>query len=331
MEYGVNTNHADAVHVSSSLDVMDSGQSQEKPKPPLKVIDATDFCKMELPEREHVIFPILREKGLAMLFAFRGTGKTYLAHALAAAVATGSAVMNWKAPKARKVLIVDGEMPAKDLQDRLKSVHPEALKNIRILALDSQDLGESINLSNPEDQRRIEEQLGDTEFLILDNRSTLVSCGRENDAESWTAMQAWLLRLRRRGVAVLLLEHAGRNGEARGTSKREDVLDTVIQLKRPADYEMEDGARFEVHLTKARGVTGNDAAPFEAKLEIHNGMTIWSMKEMKDIEEERVAELTKAGLSCRSIAEELEISKSKVSKIQVRQGLEKRVSARPRP
>ena len=50
-------------------------------------------------------------------------------------------------------------------------------------------------------------------------------------------MQAWLLRLRRQGVAVLLVHHAGRSGNPRGTSKREDVLDTVIQLKHPEDYD----------------------------------------------------------------------------------------------
>ncbi|WP_456679309.1 hypothetical protein [Bradyrhizobium sp. S3.7.6] len=79
---------------------------------------------------------------------------------------------------------------------------------------------------------------------MLDNLSTLVNGGTENDAESWISMQAWLLQLRRRGVTVLVVHHAGRGGNARGTSKREDVLDTVIQLKRPED------------LTKARGVFG---------------------------------------------------------------------------
>ena len=48
------------------------------------------------------------------------------------------------------------------------------------------------------------------DLMILDNISTLVSSGRENDAESWNEMQAWLLRLRRQGKTVLLIHHAGR-------------------------------------------------------------------------------------------------------------------------
>ena len=93
------------------------------------------------------------------------------------------------------------------------------------------------------------------EVVFLDNRSTLVHGGRENDAESWDEMQQWLLKLRRINKTVVLVDHAGRGGfNARGTSKREDVLDTIIHLKRPSDYEPDQGTRFELHLEKARGV-----------------------------------------------------------------------------
>ena len=254
-----------------------------------------------------------------MLYAFRGMGKTYLAHGIADAVATGGPFLRWNAPKARKVLIIDGEMPANDLQERFRATSTAARSNIRILPMDEQDLGASLNLAMEDDQRRIEDLLGETEFLILDNRSTLVSGGRENDAESWNSMQAWLLKLRRRGLSVLMLEHAGRNGEARGTSKREDVLDTVIQLKRPSDYNVEEGARFEVHLTKARGIHGDDAQPFEAKMEIRDGSTVWSIRELRDLTLDRVEEMSRGGgMTIRDIAEELDISKSQVNRIQAK-------------
>ncbi len=35
-------------------------------------------------------------------------------------------------------------------------------------------------------------------------------------------MLPWLLDLRRRKIAVVIVHHAGRSGEMRGTSKRED-------------------------------------------------------------------------------------------------------------
>ncbi len=49
-------------------------------------------------------------------------------------------------------------------------------------------------------------------------------------------MQNLVLAPRRKSVSVLLVQHAGRSGNARGTSRHEDVLDTVISLKRPDDY-----------------------------------------------------------------------------------------------
>ena len=132
-------------------------------------------------------------------------------------------------------------------------------------------------------------------------------------------MQPWLLRLRRVNKTVLLVDHAGRGGiAARGTSKREDVLDTIIHLKRPSDYEPDQGARFEVHLEKARGVYGDDAKPFEAQLETIDGADHWHVKSLEDANADRVIEATKEGLSSREIAKELGVSKSTVNNIRRR-------------
>ena len=49
-------------------------------------------------------------------------------------------------------------------------------------------------------------------------------------------MQNLVLAPRRKSVSVLLVQHAGRSGNAHGTSRHEDVLDTMISLKRPDDY-----------------------------------------------------------------------------------------------
>ena len=117
---------------------------------------------------------------------------------------------------------------------------------------------------------------------------------------------------------MLLVHHAGRGDNARGTSKREDVLDTVIRLKHPEDYQTEEGARFEVHLTKARGVHGDDASPFEARLTMNGDASVWSVQDLKDVEADQVAELSEAGSSVREIADELGMSKSKANRIQKR-------------
>jgi hypothetical protein len=85
----------------------------------------------------------------------------------------------------------------------------------------------------------------DVKLMILDNLSCLTS-GPENEAESWQPLQSWGLRHRAHGRSVVLIHHSGKGGGQRGTSRREDVLDTVLALRRPSDYAPAQGARRSV-------------------------------------------------------------------------------------
>jgi KaiC/GvpD/RAD55 family RecA-like ATPase len=293
-------------------------------KKALRTVTLHELQSMAIPERDMLLSPIIPAKGLVMAFARRGIGKTFLGLNIAYAVASGGKFLRWHAPQAKPVLYVDGEMPARALQERVNMLtqnsdnHLPTSDYFRFLALDMQPLGIGLNLSRPEDQQTVEAAMRDAEFIVFDNLSTLVSGGRENDAESWDSMQVWLLRLRRMGKAVLLIHHAGRGENARGTSKRENVLDTVISLKRPENYVPTEGARFEVHLTKVRGVFGDGALPFEAKLESQDGVPVWVTGEILDPLMLQVMELTDANMSVREIARELEMSKSQVHRLQAK-------------
>jgi len=309
-----------AVPLSQPLGERDGGTALTR----FRVDTLESLASADFPKREALLKPIFPCKSLSMLFAYRGVGKTAVAHAAGYAIAAGGTFLRWSAERPRKVLLIDGEMPSELLQDRIRTMRAGAKHALpaedgfRIIAMDRQEMGVSLNLAHPDNQARIESYLEDAEFLILDNISTLVSGGRENDADSWDTMQPWLLTLRRRGVSVLLVAHGGRNDHARGTSKREDVLDTVIQLKRPEDYDAQQGARFEVHITKGRSVFGPDAAPFEATLENVGGCDVWSMKGISNRILEQVAALTSAGKSVRVIESKTGISKSAVQRMQAK-------------
>lgn len=296
--------------------------NEEFAQPRLLTVTLSQLRDMQIAEREMVLSPILQAKGLAMLYAQRGVGKTFVALGISYAVASGTAFLNWQAPRARPILYVDGEMPARAIQDRLRLIEAGAVQplptpdHFRILAMDLQAIGTGLNMALPDHQQAVESQLGNAELLVLDNLSTLVEAGRENDAESWTSMQAWLLKLRRMGLAVLMVHHAGRSENARGTSKREDVLDTVIQLRRPDNYLATEGARFEVRLTKARGFLGADAAPFEAKLDVAGGKANWSVQHVIDNNAQQVDAMSQTGMTVRSIAKTIGISKSAASRLQ---------------
>lgn len=133
--------------------------------------------------------------------------------------------------------------------------------------------------------------------------------------------RTWLLGLRRKGIAVLLIHHAGTNGRQRGPSRRADTLDTVIALRRPEDYSAEQGARFEVHFEKLRNRVDSDGAiPFEAKLEtVGDGEVVrWSARSLRPPMLNRAVELFQEGLSVRSVASALRISKSEAGRLRVR-------------
>jgi putative DNA primase/helicase len=288
----------------------------------LRPLDLGELFALDIKPRGMVLDPIIPEKGLAMLYGMRGTGKTHVALGIAYAVATGSTFLRWRAPRPGRVLLIDGEMPAQALRERLARVVATAEgtpppPTLRIIAGDLVDHGIG-NLAEPAVQAELDPWLDGVELLILDNLSSLTAALRENDADAWSPIQQWLLRLRRRGISVLIVHHAGKGGEQRGTSRREDVLDTSISLRRPGDYVATQGARFTVHIEKGRGIHGAHARPFEASLDIHDDKTIWTMREIEDAERARVAALVKTGMSIRDIAQETGIKRSTVHRLKQR-------------
>lgn len=270
-----------------------------------------EFLAMEIPAREMLLKPWLPSQGLAMIHAYRGTGKTHIALGIAVAVASGGQFLKWNAIGPRGVLLLDGEMPAIALQERLASIISNSAREpaapLRIITPDLQKFGMP-NLADYEGQQEIDLHLNEISLVIVDNISTLCRGGRENEADSWLPVQEWALQLRARGISVLFIHHSGKNGAQRGTSRREDVLDTVIGLRRPADYSPDAGACFEVHFEKARGCHGEDVRPFEAKLQ--DGQ--WLMKDLEDSTTEKVAAMLNDGCERKDIAEALGINKSTV-------------------
>jgi putative DNA primase/helicase len=286
-------------------------------RPPLQPLGLDDFLNLDIPPRQMLLSPILPERSLAMLYA--RVGKTLLGLSIGPAVASGNPLLRWSTPH------VDGEMPLVSLQERLRAISlglsGEVLNaGFRILAADHVEGG--INLGSEQGQRALDPLLEDVDLLILDNLSTLCTTGGESASDAWVPMQNWLLMLRRRGIAVLFIHHAGTNGRQRGTSRREDVLDTVIALRRPEDYSLEQGARFEIHFEKLRNrADGAGALPFEASLESftadgRDGIR-WGSRDLIPPILKRAAVLFADGLTVREVAATLRVSKSEAGRLRI--------------
>jgi hypothetical protein len=282
-----------------------------------------EFLALDLPPRKTILDPWLPRQGLTMIHSMRGIGKTHLALSLGYAVACGAGLLGWKAPDPRRVIYLDGEMAAAAMQRRLAAIvagfnpEPVAPDYFQLLCADDTPNGLP-DLATVEGQREIDAVIGEAELIVVDKLSSLVRSSKENEAESWLPVQGWALAHRRAGRSVLFIHHSGKGGLQRGTSRREDVLDTVLGLRRPSDYTPDQGARFEVVFEKARGLYGDDAQVFEARYVERNGAAIWTRTEIANAELLRVVDALRDGLSIRETADELGIHRSKVEQLKKR-------------
>lgn len=300
---------------------------------PLQLVTLAELLSKQLPPRELLLSPWLPKQGLAMIHAYRGIGKTHVALGVGYAVASAGQFLGWTAARPAGVLLLDGEMPAPALQERLAGIvaasDKEATAPFKIVTPDLQPKDRpAFNLAAPSDQDEIEKHLDGVELIIVDNLATIARTGKTNDAESWLPIQEWALKQRAAGRSVLFIHHSGKSGAQRGTSAKEDVLDTVLGLRRPSDYESSQGARFEIHFEKARGFSGADAEPLEASLVTDvDGQATWQTKPLEDALYDRVIELHQEGLSQKDIAEEVDRDKSRVSRMIKRAKAEGRIDA----
>lgn len=292
-----------------------------------RVATLGELLKMDIPPRQWLLYPFLQERSTCMLYAKRGVGKTYVGLSIALAVAGGVNIMGFNADAAHKVLYIDGEMAAYDLRERARALALglgdsfSGFDNLQFLSAELQPDG-SPNLAHPDTQAEIETLLADVDLLIIDNLSALCSFGRENEAESWGPMQRWLLHLKHQGKSMLVIDHAGKNGDNRGTSKKQDALESIINLEPPEGYKTSEGARFIITYTKSRGVHGEDIEQCEARLregDVPDSLT-WdicgyiSPKDKKSEEERaRARELKAAGKTSREIAQIMGIGKTKAA------------------
>jgi hypothetical protein len=175
-----------------------------------------------------------------------------------------------------------------------------------------------LNITNREIQDAITKRCLTTgaKVLILDNLSTLASGMRENEADSWELVNNWLLDLRRRKIAVVIVHHAGRSGEMRGTSKREDNVFWIIALddaKKHADDKR--GARFISRFTKPSRNTQEEVSAYEWHLVTNETSGIVTISHKQAQTADVFRRLIEDGVTeCNQIAEEMKVSPATVSR-----------------
>ena len=320
----------------------------EKPKGGLVILNFTKFLDLEVPPAEPLFFPFLMKPSLSEIYAERGIGKTLFALSIAYGIACGGRLFGgdetevpfWGAERPARVLYVDGEMQVNEMQKRLEAISGGYLAggfdilnredNFQIFSFgnyagDMNNCDITLNLATEEGQAALEPYLDQIDVLIIDNLATLCRAPRtrSNDEESWLPMQDFLLKLRHRGISATFLHHAGKGGGQRGTSAKEDIVDTVIKLERPKDYEPAEGARFILRFEKSRGLCGDGVVSLDCQARTTNIGLFWEAKRLSESKEETVRRLLEENknlpkedrLSLRDIADETGVPKSTVARI----------------
>lgn len=291
----------------------------------LVAVGVHDFIFMKLEPLDYVIEPLLTIKGRGMIFATRGAGKTFVALWIAYCISKGiEECFVWRIPKKRRVVYVDGEMDAETLQQRMIDMvklagggDPPTNEELLLVTRDLQkDVRPKINTKAGRDQ--IEAHLEPGTVLILDNISSLSPSSDEQETEEWALMEDWFGDLCWRGITVLFVHHAGKGGDQRGTSKREDLLQFVLKMNVPSDHRMDEPLRAELHLTKLRGKCQKPiyGQPFELRLGTdENGEPSWQIRQLRDLLRERARQMLADGMRQADVVLETSLSRWAVARI----------------
>lgn len=302
-----------------------------------RVLDIGEVLNEPCTPVDYIFYPWLNRQGIAIVFAERGVGKTYFSLNTALAIARGGEFLRWYSEKPARVLYVDGEMPFFAIKERIVMINKmyaynEPAKNFSIITPDKYN-NKMPDLTTEDGQNSITQIIieREIEVLVIDNIACLMPRLSGNDNDSWARLvQPWLLELRRRGITTLIVHHAGKRKEdepvsGRGSSGKEDVVDTVISLTRPVGYEASQGARFNIEFKKNRHFFGTDAESFEAwlKEDDHRDLT-WFIGDVKENTYDLVCQLTNEGLRQTEIQKRIKppVSRQRISFL-VKEGLKK--------
>lgn len=294
-------------------------QAPLAPSPPLAsaIVSYAGLQELTMPKRE-VYLDWLSERALVMLYGPRGVGKTMALLGLAVSLTTGQPFLKWPVYRPTGVLYVEGEMPVDELRDRAKLMagnHEPIWLNFLPSELVYRRLDRDLTLVTAAARQEIEDVLATRpalRILILDNISCLFPGLNEDKKQDWEPVNAWLIRLRHRGITVILGHHDGKGGYQRGTSGREDALNTTIALSFPAGYRAEEGCHFTLRFEKSRGVKGETVEGLDIRFDETTG---WSYQKLEANRTEQIKLMLADGMPPRLIAEELGVIPSYVYRL----------------
>lgn len=208
-------------------------EEQQRPAWAGKMLDLEKLVAEHDPDapKPWVVEPLIIAGMLAIVAGKGGSGKTWVIHEAADAVARGKTNAGMRGAGPLPVLIIDAEMGAWLTTDRFKQQGYST--DIKVFNAQGMDL------RNTADRQLIWDAalaiLGPRGGLLLvDSLRAIVPSAKENESDDMGPVVTWIRQLcRTTNAAGILVHHAGwREDRTRGSSAIKDQADTVWYLGR---------------------------------------------------------------------------------------------------
>ena len=202
-----------------------------------QLINWQEFWNQDHTLEDWIAYPLIARSRQTALFAVAKVGKSYLALACVAALATGKPIFGRPKQPPINVLYLDYEMSMGDLIERLErlgynedddltKLHYALIPNLP--PLNTYEGAASV-------MKLVE--LTQAEVVVIDTTGRAVE-GEENSADTYREFARTTgLALKAKGIALLRTDHAGKDkGKSgqRGSSAKNDDVDLVYQMEREA-------------------------------------------------------------------------------------------------
>jgi len=253
-----------------------------------RALTGNELLALPVSKTEFVLAPMIKRGDKVLLYAHRGSGKTWLVIFVAVACVSGKSLLNAQlvAPRPLRVLVIDAEMRADELQDRYSKIFtalgtPVHLRdNLRIIAATIE--GKDILLETPQDRERYKEDLAWADVIIADSMFCLFPGAMRSQLEGARGFNEFIRANSLQGKTTIVVDHTGKNKRnSYGTIGKELGLELILKLEKVKNHEL-----FRLSVEKHRNLGSKDVQPIEFMLSVDEDVGIAELISLSEMEED---------------------------------------------
>lgn len=235
---------------------------------------ASAWLSRNLPARDYLLDGVLSTTSRWWIFGKTGIGKTLFALELAYAIAAGCSFLNWKGVMPRRVMYLDGEMPAETMKERIETA-------AEIYGGDATFWAYNRDVLSPQDMPPLNTPAGQQwlwaeikrvgpELIVFDSIMCLL-IGNLKEEETFKPCLPLVRQLSAQRIGQIWANHTGKVGESSfGDSSKEWEFDLIMKLGQEENSEA-----VVMEITKARLRTPGNTGLFSPQV-IKRGDDGWT-------------------------------------------------------